>query len=148
MTFGMPNFIRTTMRATTTTSSTKNVAFGTRKMPASMLRAPRCQSLGSDGLVLREHVDEHDHEQQVDEVHRFDQPDRQEEVGPRLALDLGLPGDRRDRGRSGKAVADGRTDGASAEGESATDKCARSADRGVNGLSCHVVPSFVSCRGI
>jgi hypothetical protein len=37
-----------------------------------------------------EDVDEDNHEQQVDEVHRLHQTDRQEEVLTRLVLDLGL----------------------------------------------------------
>ena len=79
-----------------------------------------------------EDVDEHHHEQQVDEVHGLHQADRQEEVLTGLGLDLGLAGDGRDGLRAGQAVTDGGTDGAAAEGEATADERAGDSYRTFN----------------
>ena len=99
-------------------------------------------------LLLLEDVDEHDHEQQVDEVHRLDQTDGQEEVLTGLVLDLGLTGDRRDGLATGQTVTDRRTDGAATEGESATDECTRDADRTLRSvlLPFSIPPGWFSAR--
>ena len=126
-----------TMRMIVTASSMKNVPLGNRKTSAVvMLLSVSGQSRGATvsgvGRATRcscsEHVDEHDHEQQVDEVHRLHEADRQEEVLTGLGLDLGLAGDRGDRLRAGEAVADRSADGAAAEGEAAADQRAGGAD--------------------
>jgi hypothetical protein len=90
-------------------------------------------------LLLLEDVDEDDHEQQVDEVHGLHQTHRQEEVLTRLVLNLGLTRDRRDGLATGQAVADRRTDSATAEGEAATDECTGASYRVRNACICQFV---------
>src|ERR1700729_1581111 len=85
-----------------------------------------------------EDVDEHHHEQQVDEVHGLHQADRQEEVLTGLGLNLGLPCDGRDGLRTGQAVADRGTDGAPAQCEAAADEGAGDTYRTFNVVCCHV----------
>ena len=136
-----------------TTSSMKNVPLGSRKMPAvvMMLSVSGClRALTVTGGQLRlgdalggEDVDEHHHEQQVDEVHGLHQTDRQEEVLTGLGLDLGLTGDGRDGLRPGQAVTDRGTDGAAAQGEAAADEGAGDADRTFN-VSVAIVSSPLS----
>jgi hypothetical protein len=94
-------------------------------------------------LALGEDVDEHDHEQQVDEVHRLDQSDGQEEVRAGLVLDLGLTRDRRDGLATGQAVTDRRTDGAATEGDAAADECTRDADRTCDCLCAIIYSSWL-----
>src|SRR6516165_12292174 len=99
------------IRTIETASSMKNVPLGRRKMPAVVMMLPfpgvGCGPCGPSSASGRdalggEHVDEHDHEQQVDEVHGLDQSDRQEEVLTGLGLDLRLPRDGRNRLRAGE----------------------------------------------
>ena len=90
----------------------------------------RC-ALAGDALG-GEDVDEHHHEQQVDEVHGLHQADRQEEVLTGLGLDLRLPCDGGDGLRTGQAVTDRGTDGTSAQCESATDQGAGDTNRTFN----------------
>ena len=79
-------------------------------------------------LLSLEHVDEDDHEQQVDEVHRLSQTNGQEEVRTSLVLDLGLTGDRRDGRATGQTVTDGRADGTATQGQATADEGASGAD--------------------
>src|SRR6516165_1939714 len=140
------------IRTIETASSMKNVPLGRRKMPAVVMMLPfpgvgcgRCGPSSASGrdALGGEDVDEHDHEQQVDEVHGLDQSDGQEEVLACLRLDLGLPGDGCDRLRTGQAVADRRTDGATAEGQPTTDEGTGDPDRTFS-CSCHVSLSPLS----
>src|SRR5271165_3916869 len=85
-----------------------------------------------------EDVDEHHHEQQVDEVHGLHQADGQEEVLTSLGLDLGLPCDGRDGLRTGKSVADRSADGTPAECQAAADERAGDTDRTFHYACCHV----------
>src|SRR5215468_12369435 len=98
-------------------TSAKNVPLGTRKFDASGC----CPSM-PESLLGGEREDEQRHEGEVDEVHRLDQADRQEEDAEQAALGLGLTGYAGDRRAAGEAVADGRADGAATEGETATDE--------------------------
>src|ERR1700722_7320811 len=85
-----------------------------------------------------EDVDEHHHEQQVDEVHGLHQADRQEEVLTGLGLDLRLPGDGGDGLRTGQAVTDRGTDGAPAECKPAADQRTGDSYRTFDVVCCHV----------
>jgi len=57
--------------------------------------------------ALGENEDEQHGEGEVDEVHRLDQADRQEEQRLQPALRLGLAGDTGDQLATGEAVGDG-----------------------------------------
>src|SRR5580692_7008328 len=139
-------FVMSSSITTNVTSSMKNVPLGSKNIDAVIsmpfYRVPELLPVRRTGaccelLDLCEYVHEHDHEQQVDEVHRLDQSDGQEEVRSGLGLDLGLTRDRRDGLATGQAVTDRRADGTTAEGESAADECSRDADRTCDCLSCH-----------
>ena len=59
-------------------------------------------------------------------------------IGEQLCPGLGLTGDARDGLRAGQTVADGRADGATAQGEATAYQCARGLDRGYElGICCH-----------
>src|SRR5689334_13236600 len=84
-------------------NSTRKVALGTRKLLANgvtavlptMLICLSCRTAGGSERLdsLAEDEDEQRHEGQVDEVHTFDQRDRQEEDRLEATLSLGLPSD-------------------------------------------------------
>src|SRR3954469_22577736 len=93
--------------------------------------------------LLGEDEDEQHCEGEVDEVHRLDQADRQEEQGLQAALRLGLTGDARHQRATGQTVTDGGTDGATAEGEAATDEATGQFDRLGRYLDCHFSPLFL-----
>src|SRR3974390_2601231 len=133
-----------------TASSMKNVPFGSRKIPAvvmvtwspGLLRQWATYVSPSGGDALRgEHVDEHDHEEQVDEVHGLHQAHGQEEVLTRFGLDLGLSRNGGDRLRPGQAVANRGTDGTATEGQSAADERPGDPNRSFC-CSCHVLSPF------
>ena len=92
----------------------------------------------SGNLLLFEDVDEHDHEQQVDEVHGLDESDGQEEVRTRLVLNLRLTGDGGNGLATGQAVTNRGADSSSTEGDTATDEGSRVAYRiaDARGLCC------------
>src|ERR1044071_10472486 len=95
-------------------SSTKNVPLGTRKLLSARFTrsvlpvidwSPVCQRRrrrsGSG-----QHEDEQRHEGQVDEEHRLDQTDGQEEDRLKTTLGLGLTSNALDVGRTGQTVTD------------------------------------------
>src|SRR3954447_23254164 len=86
--------------------------------------------------LLGENEDEQHREGEVDEVHRLDQADRQEEQGLQAALGLRLTGHARDERATGETVTDRRTDGAAAERETATDEATGQLDRLGGYLDC------------
>src|SRR5664280_2119484 len=140
-------FVMSSSITTTVTSSMKRQPLGRRKTDVAIISMPfylvaelrpvRRTSALAELLDLCEYVHEHDHEQQVDEVHRLAQSDGQEEVRSRLGLNLGLTGDRRDCLAPGQAVTDRRADGAATNGDAATDESTRNADRTCDCLCCH-----------
>src|SRR3954449_1109771 len=77
----------------------------------------------------RKYEDEQRHEREVDEEHRLDQTDRQEEDRLEAALRLGLAGDPLDVGRPGETVTDTGADRTTAECQSAADEGAGELDR-------------------
>src|SRR5258708_5737086 len=104
------------------TSSAKNVASGTRKLPpATTCCAIRTSALG-------ENEDEQHREGEVDEVHRLDQADRQEEQGLQRALCLGRASHTRDQLATGETVTDRGTDRATAQCQAAADEAAGQLD--------------------
>src|SRR4051794_4618094 len=125
------------------TSSAMNVAFGTRKLLSPPLLAARRVALVTDmrGLLPQDE-DEVGHEAQVDEVHRLDQADRQEQDREQLGPRLGLTGDARNRLGASQAVTDGCADGATTEGEATAHHGSRGLDRGYElGICCHCLSS-------
>src|SRR3954449_5878587 len=96
-----------------------------------------------DRGLLGEHEDEQHREGEVDEVHRLDQADRQEEQGLEAALRLGLAGDAGDQRATGQTVTDGRTDGTATERQPATDEATGQLDRLGGYLDCHLSPLFL-----
>src|SRR3954468_3695363 len=126
---GIRYFPKIQTRIANASSSTRKVPLGTRKLLANgvtgvLARMLICQSCrtagGSEGLdSLAEDEDEQRHEGQVDEVHTFDQRDRQEEDRLEATLGLGLASHALDVGRAGQAVTDAGADRATAEGQAA-----------------------------
>ena len=90
-----------------------------------------------------EDEDEQRHEGQVDEEHRLDQTDRQEEDGLESTLGLGLTSYALDIGRTGQTVTDTGSDGATGEGDAATDEGTGQLDRS---FCCHLTFLLVSRR--
>jgi hypothetical protein len=90
------------------------------------------------GLLLLKDVNEHNHEQKVDEVHRLDQTNGQEEVLTRFVLDLGLTRNGGNGLATGQAVTNRCPDCAATEGETAADKGTRNAHCAgdVIGINC------------
>ena len=114
-------------------SSTKKVPLGTRKLLAIGITAVLVKDAhlsvlssgwrGSEVLgSLAEDEDEQRHEGQVDEEHRLDQTDRQEEDRLQATLGLGLAGHALDVGRTGQAVTDAGADRATGEGQATADE--------------------------
>src|SRR3954468_11742422 len=112
-------------------SSTRKVPLGTRKLlSASWMRSvfplidggPVCQLRRWGASSLSENEDEQRHEGQVDEEHRLDQTDRQEEDRLESALGLRLASHALDVGRPGQTVTDTSADGATGEGHATTDE--------------------------
>src|SRR3954447_14143459 len=128
---GMRYFPKIQTRIAKASSSTRKVPLGTRKLLANgatgvVARMLICQSCrtagGSAGLgSLAEDEDEQRHEGQVDEVHTFDERDRQEEDRLQATLCLGLARHALDVGRAGQAVTDAGADGATGKGQTAAD---------------------------
>src|SRR5690242_4263632 len=128
---------------------TRKVPLGTRKLlvaigcTAVMLWMLICQSCllagGSNALgSLTEDEDEERHEGQVDEVHTFDQRDRQEEDRLQAALGFGLTSHALDVRRAGQAVTHAGADSTTGEGQAAADEGARGLDGRVEGgVCCH-----------
>src|SRR6478609_7171995 len=69
-----------------------------------------------------EDEDEQRHEREVDEEHRLDQADRQEEDGLQTTLRLGLASNTLDVGRTGQTVTDTGADRTTGEGDTAADE--------------------------
>ena len=69
-----------------------------------------------------EDEDEQRHEGEVDEEHRLDQTDRQEEDRLQATLGLGLTGHALDVGRTGQTVTDAGADGAAGQGDATADE--------------------------
>jgi hypothetical protein len=80
-------------------------------------------------LLLLEDVHEDDHEQQVDEVHGFNQSHGQEEIRTCLVFDLGLTSNGRNGLATGQTVTNCRTDRTAAEGNTAADESTSNADQ-------------------
>src|SRR5262245_7619334 len=118
-------------------SSAKNVALGTRKLPSAMI----IWSGMARSSPARENEDEQRHEGEVDEVHRLDQADRQEEDREQPALGLRLARHTRDGRAAGETVADRRADRAAAEREATADERAGELDRLLRCVS-HFSPQF------
>src|SRR6476660_2169501 len=128
-------------------SSTKNVAFGTRKLLSSgtgpLATIAMCRSFSSrwrGGSSSGQHEDEQRHEREVDEEHCLDQTDRQEEDRLEAALGLGLPGHALDVRRTGETVTDTGADRTAAERQAAADEGAGQLDRVVT--DGHLSPWF------
>src|SRR3954464_12706757 len=121
-------------------SSAMNVASGTRKL----LDATTWFPMAGDPYfrLLREDEDEQHGEGEVDEVHRLNQADRQEEQGLQAALGLRLPGDAGDELATGQAVTARSADRAAAQGQAATDEAAGELDRLGGYVDCHFSPLF------
>src|SRR6478735_12718195 len=94
-----------------------------------------------------ENEDEQRHEGEVDEEHRLDQTDRQEEDGLQAALRLGLTGDTLDVGRTGQTVTDTGADRATGEGDATTDEGAGQGHGVISYCHCDLL-SLVSRRGV
>src|SRR6187402_541010 len=90
-----------------------------------------------------EDEDEQRHEGEVDEEHRLHQTDGQEEDRLQAALGLRLTGDTLDVGRTGEAVTDTGTDGATGQGDAAADERTRQGDRVI--AYCHGTSLLISC---
>src|SRR3954463_3440721 len=90
--------------------------------------------------LLGENEDEQHCEGEVDEVHRLDQADRQEEQGLQAALRLRLTGDTGDELATGQTVTDRGADRAAAQGQTATDEAAGELDRLRGYVDCHFSP--------
>src|SRR5690348_1195586 len=95
-----------------------------------------CSPRGLRSLAA-ENEDEQGHECEVDEEHRLDQTHGQEEDGLQAALGLRLTSNALDVGRASKAVTDTGTDGATTEGETATDESTGERDGLVDVRDCH-----------
>src|SRR3954452_16073363 len=121
---GMTYLVSRNISSAKAASSTKNVAFGTRKLLSMGVIAtlaiwvPLLPSDGRDGGPRSgEHEDEQRHEREVDEEHRLDQTDRQEEDGLQATLRLRLTGHALDVRRTGQTVTDTGTDRATRQGD-------------------------------
>src|SRR4051812_18334195 len=100
--------------------------------PVFRLNAVRVCGLDS----LAENEDEQRHEGQVDEVHTFDQCDRQEEDRLEPALGLRLARHALDVRRTGETVTHAGADSTTGEGQSAAHEGTRGLDGGFD-VSCH-----------
>src|SRR5215510_1560968 len=126
----MTHFASTHKTMTKASSSKMKVALGTRKLlsaavvvwPSRFMVAIVIVVPSPVCVVLGEDEDEHRHEGQVDEVHRLDQADGQEEDREQPALCLRLPGHARDRRASGQSVTDRGADRAASECEATSDE--------------------------
>src|SRR5689334_18565445 len=122
--------------------TTKIVALGTRKFCVS---AANVESMARRSA---QDEDEQCHERQVDEVHALHQTDDQEHGRVQSACGLGLTRDALDDRGAREAVADGRADGAAAEGEPAADHGQTERDVsgdafGGLGQNAHLSPRFL-----
>src|SRR5581483_11703208 len=105
-------------------NSATKVQLGSRKLP----EASTCLLMPEQSLLVGEDEYEEHREGEVDEVHRLDETDGEEEQGLETALGLRLPGDALDQRATGQAVTDGRADGATAEREATADETAGELD--------------------
>jgi hypothetical protein len=98
--------------------------------------------------LLSDDEDENDHEGQVDEVHGFDQADRQEQDREELRAGFGLPRHTSNRLGAGKTVTDGRTDSTATQQEATADEGPGRLDgRYEFGICCHFFSSVGGSGG-
>src|SRR6478752_1516153 len=91
-----------------------------------------------------EDEDEQRHEGEVDEEHRLDQTDRQEEDGLQAALRLGLASHTLDVGRTGQTVTDTGTDRAARKGDATADEGAGKGHGVISYCHCDLFSSGVA----
>src|ERR1700750_2610272 len=112
---------------TKATNSAMKVALGTKKL-LDATTVDECAMTRLPFYFLGEDEDEQHGEGQVDEVHRLDQTDRQEEQRPQATFCLGLAGQAGDQRATGETVTDRRANRRSTEGHPATDEGAGELD--------------------